>query len=128
MVPNLCEPKDRFAGERAATGARPTPAKLTFEGLPGALCVIESVPLAVPAEVGVKVTFAVQLVLGARKLPQVVACANGPDTVVLLMNSVPVPVLLRVTGCGALLVPTSCPPNHKLFVVRVTAGGPGSYS
>lgn len=54
-------------------GAVPTPVKLTVCGLPLALSVMVIEPVCVPVEVGVKVTFMVQLALIPRELGQGVA-------------------------------------------------------
>ena len=68
-------------------------------------------PLREPLAVGVKVTLIVQEALGARFEPQVFVSEKSPLAVILLMVRVPFPVLLRVTLCGLLLVPTGCAAN-----------------
>ena len=71
-VPLLLKPKLRLAGLNPTTV--PAPLRLTVCGLPGALSVIESVPLKLPIAFGVKVTWIVQLAPEARFLPQVCVC------------------------------------------------------
>jgi hypothetical protein len=59
-----------------------------------------------PPAVGVKVTLMVQLVPLARLVPQVLVCAKFPLVVMLTMFKTALPVLLRVTFRGALVVLT----------------------
>ena len=42
----------------------------------------------------------------------------------LLMFRLPVPVLLKVTDCAELVVPTACPANVRLLVESVAMGEP----
>jgi hypothetical protein len=67
------------------------------------------VPLLVPAAVGLKVTEIVQLAPAPTVIPQVLVCEKSPLAAMLEMLSVAVPVLLRLTDCAALVVPTSWP-------------------
>jgi hypothetical protein len=57
-----------------------------------------------PDAVGVKVTLIVQLAPLARLVPQVFFCAKSPLVVMLAMLKTALPVLLRVTIKGALVV------------------------
>ncbi len=52
-------------------GLAPVPVRVTFCGLPEAVSATETVPVAVPAAVGLKVTLIVQLAPDARLVPQV---------------------------------------------------------
>lgn len=52
-------------------GLAPVPVRVTFCGLPEAVSVTETDPVAVPAAVGLKVTLIVQLAPDARLVPQV---------------------------------------------------------
>jgi hypothetical protein len=56
--------------------------------------------------VGVKVTVIGQLAPAARVPPQVLLWAKSPLLAIDLIVSGPVPVLLSVTVCAALVVPT----------------------
>jgi hypothetical protein len=73
-----------------------------------------------------KVTLRVQSAPAATLVPHVFVCvksaASTPVTVMLVTFSVPVPVLVRVTVCGALVVATNCSANVKLVGDSVTTG------
>lgn len=63
--------KLRVEGEsETAAGVRPVPLRETDCGLPLALSVMETAPLALPLLCGVKVTLITQLALGANVPPQ----------------------------------------------------------
>lgn len=57
-----------------------------------------------PEEMGVKVTAMLQLAPAARLAPQVLDCAKSPLAVMLLIVNVPLPLLVSVTDCAALVV------------------------
>jgi hypothetical protein len=99
-------PKLRLAGERLATGAVPVPLRLAVRGLPTPLSVTVTVPLRDPVVVGLKVTVIGQLAPAARVVPQVLVWAKSPLAVIDVIVSSSVPVLLSVTVCGVLVVPT----------------------
>ena len=62
--------KLKLEGEKeTAAGAIPVPLRLTVCGLPLALSVMETAPLALPLLFGGKVTLMTQLALGANALP-----------------------------------------------------------
>jgi hypothetical protein len=94
-------------------GAVPVPLSGMLCGLPAALSVIETVADRAPLAVGLKVTVIVQLELAATLAPQVFVCEKSPlfaPVMVMpepLKESVAFPVLVSVTLCEALLVPTS---------------------
>jgi hypothetical protein len=96
-VPTSCAAKVREAGERLTTGAAPVPVRLTVWVAGLALSVMAKEPLREPLTVGVKVTLSVQLALAARPEPQVLVWEKSPLAVMLVMLSVALPVLLRVT-------------------------------
>ena len=79
-----------------------------------------------PEVVGAKCPWMVQFDPGARVEPQLLTKtydeAFTPVTVMLPMFSVALPVLVRVTDCDALLVPTFWLPNERLVAERATAG------
>jgi hypothetical protein len=96
-VPTACAGKVKEVGERLATGAVPVPVRLTVCVAGLALSVMVMTPVLVPVAVGLKVTLRVQLALAARLEPQVLVWEKSPLTVMLVMLSVALPVLLRVT-------------------------------
>jgi hypothetical protein len=71
-----------------------------------------------PVVVGVKCPWIRQFAPAARLVPQLLANPNEeapvPVTAMLVMASVALPVLVKVTLCEALVVPTSWLPNDKL--------------
>ena len=85
-------------------GATPVPVRLTVCGLPVALSVTVMVPGWLPVAVGVKVTVMVQLAPAATEVPQVLVWAYGALAAMLVMFSAPVPALVSVTVCAALVV------------------------
>jgi hypothetical protein len=87
----------------------PVPDKLTVCVLPATpllLSVTVSVPVRVPVAVGEKVTLIVQELLAATLPAQVLVTPKLALVAMLAIVSVALPVLLRVTGCDALVVPT----------------------
>jgi hypothetical protein len=122
----------RLAGCVVIEGAiadvvEPMPVSEIVCGLLPVLSVRVSVPVRVPAAVGVNFTLIVQLAPGATVLPQVPTPANPKSPVKLALNvRVVLPVLVIVVNCAPLLVPTTCVPKvnevaEKLTVVAVTA-------
>jgi len=87
------------------------PSRGTVCGLPAALSLIVSVPLRVPATVGVKVTLKAQLAPGASaagSVPQVFVWAKSPPfvpaIVIPVMVKAPSPLFVSVTCWGGLVV------------------------
>jgi hypothetical protein len=78
------------------------------------LSVMVRVPATVPAAVGVKVSLIVQEPLAATLPAQVFVAAKLALGVMLVMVSAALPVLLSVTACDALIVPTFWLPNGRL--------------
>src|SRR2546425_12605389 len=80
----------------------------------------------VAAAAGVKFTAMVQLALALRLDPQVLVWAKSrllvPVMVMLVMVSVAVPGLVRVTACGALVVPSAWLPRAREAGMKLTAG------
>ena len=113
--------------EGATEDVVPVPLSAITWGLFDALFVRVSVPVRVPAAVGVNFTLMVQLTPGATELPQVPSPAKVKSPVKAALNvSVALPVFVSVVNCAALLVPTVWLPNvneagDKLTVVRVAA-------
>ena len=97
-------PKARLVGAKLTLEATPVPVRVTDCGLPVALSVTVIVPGWLPAAVGVKVTLMEQLAPTATEAPQVLVCEYGALAVMLAMISAPVPELVSVTDCVALVV------------------------
>jgi len=98
--------------DKLTTGPAPVPLKLTVCGLLLALSVKLSEALRLPVADGVNVTLTVQVLLGATAAPVQVSALLAkslgfvPLIVTAEMLSAALPVLLMVTGCDALVVPT----------------------
>ena len=82
-------------------------------------------PVRVPVAVGVNVTVIVQGVFGASELGHELA-AKSPLVAMLEMESVAVPVFVKVTFCDALVVFTNWLPKLRLVFERVTTGAFGA--
>lgn len=85
----------------------PVPDKFTVCGLFAALSEMTSVPVLLPAAVGVNVTLIVQLAETANVDPHVLATAKGPVDLIEAMVSCALPLLVSDIGCGELVVPTN---------------------
>jgi hypothetical protein len=110
VVPTPCPLNVRLGGETPATGAVPVPVNLTVCVLPPTpllLSVMVRVPVRVPVAVGEKLTLIVQEPLTATLPPQVLVSPKFAVVAMLEIVSAPLPVLLRVTGCDTLVVPTT---------------------
>lgn len=90
-------PKFKLVGDKETIGAVPEPVSETVCGLPAALSVTVTVPLALPEIVGVKVTLMVQFASEASVGPQVFVSANSPLAAIAEMVKLPLPVLVSVT-------------------------------
>jgi hypothetical protein len=131
VVPTVTFPKLRLVGVSSAVV--PVPLSGTCCGLPAALSVTVRFALRAPVVVGLNVRLTVQLAAAARELPQVVAVsgkspASAPVTAMLLIVSVVVPMLVRVTFLTGLVKPTASVPNPNgvgtsLAVVPVPLNG-----
>src|SRR5215471_8458464 len=109
VVPTTCPEKLSEPGVMLTAGPLgdvPLPVRVALCGLPAALSETDSVPPRVPVVVGVKVTLIVQLPPAATELPQLLVWPKSPLALMLVMLSGAPPVLLRVTGCEALVVAT----------------------
>jgi hypothetical protein len=96
---------------RLTLGLAPVPIKLTTCGLPPALSVSVRLPERVPAAVGVNATSITQLLpmASGALIVQVVPLAateKSPVATILVKLRDSVPLLVTVTGFGALVVPT----------------------
>ena len=97
-------PKAKLVGKKLALGAAPVPVSATVCGLPVAVSVTVMVPGWLPVAVGVKVTVMVQLAAAATDAPQVLVWAYCALAAMLVMVSAPVPPVVSVTVCAALVV------------------------
>src|ERR1700683_4036016 len=77
-------------------------------------------PVADPNAAGLNVTEIVHFLPANTVLPQVLVSANGPVTVMPLMDNVAVPVLVGITFLAALVVPTATLPKVRVVAERVT--------
>jgi hypothetical protein len=100
----------------------PPPLKATVCGEPLALSVIVTMPVRVPAAVGVKVTEIVQLPPAATLDPQLLVSAKSPDAVIEVTDRAAVPELVSVTVWAALVMPSACGANVRLVGESVTVG------
>jgi hypothetical protein len=111
VVPTAWLPNNTPVPDRETTGRVPVPLSEICCGEPTALSVIVTVALLVPATVGVKCPWMVQLAPAVRFVPQLLAKTNEeapvPVTAMLLINSVAAPEFVIVTDCDALVVPSS---------------------
>jgi hypothetical protein len=101
-------PKPKAGADKLTTGAVPVPLKFTVCVLPATsllLSVMVRVPVSVPMAVGAKVTLIVQEPLAATLPPQLLVSPKLALVAMLVMVSAALPLLLRVTGCDALVVP-----------------------
>jgi hypothetical protein len=110
LFPTNTPRKLRLAGDSVIAGAVPVPLKATLCGLPAALSVTLTVDVRLPVLVGLNTALIVQLALAASVDPQVFVCVKSrrlpPVTLMPFNESVDVPVLVSVTTCAVLLVPT----------------------
>jgi hypothetical protein len=106
VLPTVWLEKVKLAGLKLRTAPVPVPESETVCGLPGALSLIDSVPVRVPVAVGVKVTDIVQFAPAARDVVQAVVFAKSPVIVILMPVSGALPSEYRVTVCAGLVEPT----------------------
>jgi hypothetical protein len=106
-------PKFTEVGDTLAAGAlvvlAPVPVSDTTCGLPLALSLTVSKPVRVPVAVGLNLMLIVQLPLTARELPQVPRPpqVKSPEMLSVPKLTVELPVLVKVTNCAELIVPTA---------------------
>ena len=101
-------PKSRKLSDAFAVAAPPVPLRVTLCGLSAALSAIVNVPLIVPVTEGAKLTLIVQLAPPANEGGQLSVSENCWLAVMLATESAGPPRFVKVSGCGALLVPTAC--------------------
>src|SRR5437879_2164754 len=133
VVPMRCSPNALLAAESVAVGGvTPVPVSDTDCGLSAASSVMFAVAARAPVTAGVKLTLIVQLAPGPTEptpvgqvLPAAKAksAACAPVMVMLVRFSGAPPLLVSVTFCAALVVPTRCSPNALLVAESVAVGG-----
>lgn len=120
--------KVRLPGEKLTTGPVPVPDKLTIWGLPVAVSEIVTAAARVPVTVGENTTLILQLPPAASEVPQVFVWPKSPlfapVTAIDVKLKVELPILVTVTGCGALVVPRFWLAKTRLVVVSVTVEPP----
>jgi len=84
----------------------PSPESETICGLSVALSTMTSVPALPPAALGVNVTVMVQFAPPATLLPQLLLARKSLLALIEEMASVPPPLVVSVTDCPELLLPT----------------------
>jgi hypothetical protein len=106
VAPTLWFPNAKLLVENSTIV--PVPESATVCGLPVALSLIDRLAVRPFLANGVKVMLMVQLAPAATDVPQVLVWLKSPGfvpvSVKLVMVSVPVPLLVSVTFCAALLV------------------------
>jgi hypothetical protein len=85
----------------------PAPVNSTTCGFDEALSGIVTSPPTLPTAVGLKVTWIAHSAPGATLAPQLLVSRNGPLVFMDETVKAVVPVLVRVTVCGALAAPTN---------------------
>ena len=115
-------PNTRLLGENVTPGDAPIPLRETVCGLPAASSVTETVPVALPAALGVKVTLIVQELVGASVEPQLFVWAKPALVEIPEIVSATVLLLLTVTGRGWLVVFMLWVPNARLLGENAAAG------
>lgn len=123
VVETDCPEKVRLDADKLALAPPPpVPRRLTRCGLPLALSASVSAPVRFPSVVGVNVTLVVQLPLAATEPPQLFVWAKSPLALIVRLVKGPLPVLVRVMDCAALVVETDCPAKVRLVGERLTTG------
>jgi hypothetical protein len=98
----------------ATSKSGPTPASVTVCGLLAALSATVSVPLESPKPVGVKVTLIVQLPPAATLDAHVLVWAKSELAAMPWMLSAVSPGFVKITVCGAVVVPMPWPVKFRL--------------
>jgi hypothetical protein len=119
--PTVCVANVNTLGETLAeaVAAAPVPLKVTVwvaPVTPPELSVIVNVLVRAPVAAGVNVTEITQLDPAPKEAPQPLVGTNSvPAAATLVIVSATLPVLLSVTACAALVVPTVCVANVSAF-------------
>lgn len=110
-VPTSCELKASDAGENDAIAPSPVLLKVTEAGAGLLLLDSDSDPVRLPTTVGLKTTLMVQLAPAATEAPQLLVWLKSPLTVTEEMEREVFPLLVSVTACPALELPSACEGN-----------------
>src|SRR6266850_5523598 len=113
----------------------PVPESATVRGLPTALSVIVSMPVLEPSVCGLKATFIVQLLRGARVPPELGHAPvpadklNSPPfapliAMLVILSGVVSALLVIITVAGPPTLPTNEPPKERLDCERLTSETP----
>jgi hypothetical protein len=131
VQPALKYPCAKRSKYRTAVGELPyfpIPLSAILCGDPVALSVMVIEAVTAPVADGEKCPWMVQVRLAARLVQPMFENWNEdapvPVTAMLVNFTVVVPVLVTVTVCEALLVPTVCGPNDKVFAESEIVAGP----
>ena len=90
--------------------------------LPGAMLVTVTVPMRVPAWVGVKVMAMVHIAPPPSMAGQLFASPKSPVGTMLVIATLEVELFISVTPCGELVMPISVPLKVTLVVLAVSTG------
>src|SRR5579863_4731478 len=122
LFPTVTLPKLSVAGERLAPGAAPVPMSETI--CVPAPSLMTTVPVRVPAAVGVNVIVTAQVLLAAMGLDDVhvSVAAKSPLTAMLVMLRLLLPLFDSVIDCELLVVFTVWLPNIRLVGERLAPG------
>src|SRR5215472_1805864 len=107
-VRTSCGGKVKLVGEKVTMGPPLVPETGTLCGFPGALSAIDKAAVRVPDPVGVKVTLMVHVPCGVTVVQLFVWLKSLlllPVKLTLVTSNVVVPVFVKVTVCGGLVVP-----------------------
>ena len=126
LVPTVTVPKVTLVGLAAICGSVPVPVSAIERGGPGALLVIDTLPLVLVAVVGAKVTEKFAVTPAAIDCPEPIPLVLKPDPVMdawEMLTDV-VPVFVTLTVCVAAL-PTATFPKLRLLALdeRTPADG-----
>ncbi len=100
----------------------PVPVRLTVCGLPATLSTTLIVPVVVPVAAGVNVTLIVQAAPDVSEVPQLLVWPKFALAVMEVIASVTLPMLVSVTVCAALVVPTVCDANVRVLGRKAYSG------
>ena len=127
-VPTVVEGYERLVAESVTgpDGGTPVPLKVIDCGDVPALSVMVKAAFNAPVAVGAKCPWIVQLALAGRLVPHVLPNTNeeafAPVTAMLLIDNAAIPLLVSVTDCDPLDVPSFTEPYERLVAERVTGG------
>jgi hypothetical protein len=117
-VPTYWPGKVTLDGVMVSIKDAPVPVRATVCVPPGAVSVTTSDALSGPKAVGVKVTLMVQLLFAPRDEGQLLVCEKSVLFALLIWIEVMLngrlPMFVRVTTCGLLVIPTVSLPKAKL--------------